>query len=195
MRKIFITAVLMLTALIASAQAQNVYKASLFGIKSNGVYDNTASIQAAVNFISSKGGGTLEFNVGRYLTGAVELKSGVDINIREGAVIVATDVIYGYKGKKAVFWAEGQSGIKVWGTGVVDGRGSLLLASVAKQKDLGHITDSTPVPALFHFKDCKDITLERLLLRNPATAQMYIVEGGTIKDNGCYSDTDRTFNK
>ena len=56
--------ILLLTALLLFSVmgfSQNVYKASNFGIKSNGVHDNTTSIQGAIDFIASKGGGTLEF--------------------------------------------------------------------------------------------------------------------------------------
>ena len=69
MRKILLLAA---AALLFSVQglAQNVYKASNFNIKSDGVRDNTASIQGAIDFIASKGGGTLEFSVGRYITGS-----------------------------------------------------------------------------------------------------------------------------
>ena len=80
MKKLLIIASLLLVSLAGSAQdKQPVYKSSFFGIRSNGTTDNTTSIQKAVDFIASKGGGTLEFSVGRYLTGAVQLKSGVDI--------------------------------------------------------------------------------------------------------------------
>lgn len=51
--------ILLLTALLLFSVmgfSQNVYKASNFGIKSNGVHDNTTSIQGAIDFIASKGG-------------------------------------------------------------------------------------------------------------------------------------------
>ena len=79
------------------------YKTSLFGIKSNGEIDNTASIQKAIDFIAEKGGGTLTFSVGRYLTGAVYLRSGVNIRLDAAADIIGSDCIYDYKGQKAIF--------------------------------------------------------------------------------------------
>ena len=83
MKKIFIIASLLLMTLAGMAQEkQPLYKSSFFGIRSDGTTDNTTSIQKAIDFIAGKGGGTLEFSVGRYLTGAVELKSGVDISLR-----------------------------------------------------------------------------------------------------------------
>ena len=62
------------TLMVLSAQAQ-IYQASSFGVKSDGVTLNTRSIQAAINYISSHGGGVLEISVGRYLTGSIFMKS------------------------------------------------------------------------------------------------------------------------
>ena len=49
---------------------------------------NTNSIQTGINYIHKEGGGVLVFNVGRYLTGSIELKSNVAIQLKEGAVLV-----------------------------------------------------------------------------------------------------------
>ena len=81
MRKILLISYLILVAFIGNVFAQNTnqkeYKATVFGVKSDGIVNNTASIQKAIDFISENGGGTLVFYVGRYLTGGFELKSNV----------------------------------------------------------------------------------------------------------------------
>lgn len=80
-----------------SASTDNVgkhYKASLFGIKNNGTTLNTNSIQRAVDYIDQHGGGTLEFYVGRYLTGSVYIPRGVHIHLHEGAIIVPSSNPY-----------------------------------------------------------------------------------------------------
>ena len=55
------------------------YKASLFGIKSDGLTLNTTSIQKAIDYISENGGGRLVFYVGRYLTGSIFLKENLAV--------------------------------------------------------------------------------------------------------------------
>ncbi len=186
MKKTIITAIVLLAGLCLSAQE---YKASLFGIKSNGQIDNTASIQRAIDYIYAKGGGTLVFYVGRYLTGAVELKSNVHIMIRSGAVIVGSENIYDYSGKKGIFYAEGQENISVTGPGVIDGRADLLINNLELQKEKGHIPAAQAVPSLLYFKDCKNISLQGLLLRNSATSpDLYIIENSEVKESGCYTD-------
>ena len=167
--------ILLLTALLLFSVmgfSQNVYKASNFGIKSNGVHDNTTSIQGAIDFIASKGGGTLEFSVGRYVTGAVQLKSGVSIRLREGAVIVGSTNIYSYKGHKAIFWGEGVENMSIFGTGVIDGRGPALLDDIAAQIRMKHIPEDAVVPTLVYLKDCKNVILKDFILRYPATKDL-----------------------
>ena len=191
MKKLLIIASLLLVSLAGSAQdKQPVYKSSFFGIRSNGTTDNTTSIQKAIDFIASKGGGTLEFSVGRYLTGAVELKSGVDIYLREGAVIVGSANIYSYGGHKGIFWGEGISDVTIAGKGVIDGRGPELLWNIDGQIKMRHIPDDTTVPTLVYLKDCKNVNLKDFILRYPATRDnLYIIEGGDVKVEGCYTDT------
>lgn len=188
MRKILLLAA---AALLFSVQglAQNVYKASNFNIKSDGVHDNTTSIQGAIDFIASKGGGTLEFSVGRYVTGAVQLKSGVSIRLREGAVIVGSTNIYSYKGHKAIFWGEGVENMSIFGTGVIDGRGPALLDDINAQIRMKHIPETATIPTLVYLKDCKNVTLKDFILRYPATINdLYIIDGGSVTVDGCYSD-------
>ena len=62
--------------------------ASRFGIKNDGRTDNTASIQHAIDYIASHGGGVLVFNVGRYLSGPLQMRAGVHIELKEGAILV-----------------------------------------------------------------------------------------------------------
>ena len=55
MKRALLLAALLLFSVVGFSQ--NVYKASMFNIKSDGMHDNTTSIQGAIDFIASKGGG------------------------------------------------------------------------------------------------------------------------------------------
>ncbi|MCQ2261476.1 MAG: glycosyl hydrolase family 28 protein [Bacteroidales bacterium] len=79
------------------------YRASRFGCKSNGTTDNTASIQHAIDYIGQQGGGTLVFEVGRYLTGGLRMKSGVNIKLNEGAILVESTNPYDLVGKRTKY--------------------------------------------------------------------------------------------
>ena len=89
----YILAACMLATCTLSSSAKD-YQAVVFGAKSDGVTLNTQSIQRAIDHIAAEGGGRLIFTVGRYLTGAIQLKSNVTLHIGEGATLVAAPSIY-----------------------------------------------------------------------------------------------------
>ena len=147
------------------------YKASLFGVKSDGVTLNTGSIQYAIDYISENGGGRLVFYVGRYLTGSFYLKPNVTIQLEEGAVLVAFHSIYDYfdlKGTKALILADNIENIGVTGKGVIVGNGNAVLKSIDEQIQKGYLeeTEGAAKPALINFNDCNDVTIDGVILRD-----------------------------
>lgn len=149
------------------------YHASLFGVKSDGITLNSRSIQKAVDFIQEKGGGTLVFSVGRYLTGSIRLKSNVLIELREGAVLVGASSPYDYisvGGVRALIVAEGEQNVGVFGKGVIDGQGKGLVASLTTQIQKGYLpeTISQASPVLVAMKGCKSVTVTGLHLQDAA---------------------------
>ena len=76
------------------------------------------------------------------------------------------------------------------GKGVIDGRGPGLLKNIDEQIEMRHIPDNTVVPTLVYLKDCQNVNLKDFILRYPATRNdLYIIEGGNVKVEGCYTDT------
>lgn len=125
------------------------YVSAVFGSKSDGVTDNTATFQKAIDYISENGGGMLEIYVGRYLTGALELKDNVTIYIGEGAVLVASTNIYDYKGAPALIWAaEGTTNVGITGKGVVEGRQNALKKDIEQQQAKGYLPADFKAPAV-----------------------------------------------
>ena len=157
--------------------AQKIHQASSFGIKSDGVTLNTRSIQAGIDFISEHGGGVLEFSVGRYLTGSIHLKSNVELRLLEGAVLVGSTNPYDYdmvEGNYGFLLAKGQKNISVKGKGVIDGRGFDCALNFLNQVHLGFLEDTTKNdrvtkrPKLIYFRECENVTIEGVNLRNAA---------------------------
>src|SRR6266487_4999530 len=101
------------------------YPASLFGIYSDGVSLNTRSIQFAIDYIHQQGGGRLVFDVGRYLTGSIHLKSNVTLHLMEGAVLlgVLNPFDYDRTGLTALILSDNEQNISITGKGVIDGQG------------------------------------------------------------------------
>ena len=173
--KIFILSVTFILSLHLSAEE---YKASLFGIKSNGTTLNTTAIQKAIDYIHEKGGGTLVFYVGRYLTGNIQLKSNVTIRLEEGAILVGSTNIYDYNINtpySSLVFAYQAENIGITGKGVIDGQGRAVAYHLIDQVHKGIIPDelkhdrpSTRRPRAIYFRECKNVEIKGIVIRNAA---------------------------
>lgn len=190
MKNIIITAVVLLITLHMSAQD---YKASLFGVKSDGSTLNTRSIQKAIDYISENGGGRLVFYVGRYLTGTIQLKNNVKLQLEEGAVLVGAPTIYDYRGiggRNSLIVADSVINSGITGKGVLDGQGTALLDQIRTQIRKGYLKESEEQakPALVVMNHCQGIVIEGINLINACgDVQVYnscnalTISGATIK--------------
>ena len=155
------------------------YPASLFNIYSDGITLNTRSIQFAIDYIHQQGGGRLVFDVGRFLTGSIHLKSGVTLQLQEGAVLLGTLNPFDYDRKNftALIFANDQENIAITGKGVIDGQGRLVARNVASIVHKGLIKDAfrndRPEaeirPMLIYFRSSKNILIKGITLRNAAS--------------------------
>lgn len=155
---------------VTSLQAQKDYKASMFGIRSDGKTLNTNSIQKAIDYISENGGGRLVFYVGRYLTGTVYLKSNVTIQLEEGSGLVASTVPYDYNigDAPALIVAINQQNVGITGKGLIEGQGAAVNASIDEQGVKGNLPAGLKSfrPALIHFNNCSQITISDIMVLN-----------------------------
>jgi polygalacturonase len=155
------------------------YKASLFGIHSDGTTLNTKSIQFAVDYINANGGGRLVFYVGRYLTGSIHLKSNVTIQLEEGAVLLGSLNPFDYDKKMwtALLFAYNQDNVGVTGKGTIDGQGKYVARNVVDIIEKGLIKDSYKYgrpsevnrPMLINFRECKNVVIRGITFRNSAS--------------------------
>ncbi|WP_447641381.1 MULTISPECIES: glycosyl hydrolase family 28 protein [Chitinophagaceae] len=150
------------------------YNASLFSIYSDGVTNNTGSIQKAIDYINENGGGRLVFYVGRYLTGTVRLKSNVTIKLEEGAVLVGAPSIYEYNtdAKKAIIIADGQGNIGISGKGVIEGNGAAINHNIQMLTHNKYVSASIEKPALIAFTNCQNILIDSVNLWQNANASL-----------------------
>jgi polygalacturonase len=177
--KLILTIILVIVALHCLSAKE--YKASLFGIRSDGTTNNTGSIQKAVDYISEQGGGTLVFYVGRYLTGTILLKSDVSIRLEEGAILVGSLSPYDYEVTgdiKALLIADSQSGISVSGKGVIDGQGERLMENIHSQLQKGFIPEPVEktAPSLIAFHNCRNFSVEGINLVN-SCGDVFLITG------------------
>ena len=168
MKKLFILAA-MLLALPAFAGSRNIDITKVGARERN--KDNAPMIQKAIDKVSAAGGGTVVVPAGEFVTGPLELKSGVELHLEMGAKLLGYPDITAYRkahivanGKKskdsALIYAYQQSNIAVTGLGTIDGQG-------------GHVAFKTKVdpgnrPMIFLFRDCKNVVVQDITLQNSA---------------------------
>lgn len=97
---------------------------------------NTEAINNAVSECSSKGGGTVLVPEGKWHTGPIVLKSGVNLHVAEGAVLIFTSDVREYPqvltrwegidcyNTSPMIYAYGQENIGITGKGTIDGGAS-----------------------------------------------------------------------
>jgi polygalacturonase len=90
MKKIIITA-FCLTVSIQLLIAQQYYNVLTYGAKNDSSKIATKPIAAAIAAASKKGGGTIYFPAGKYLTGPIHLKSNITLLIDAGAELHFSD--------------------------------------------------------------------------------------------------------
>jgi len=92
MRKIQLILIALLLATFSQAQSGIFYNVKDYGAKGDGQTIDTKSIDAAIDAASEKGGGTVFFPAGTYLSFTIHLKSFITLNLDNGAVLEAADV-------------------------------------------------------------------------------------------------------
>lgn len=160
----------------------------------------TAAIQREIDRVAAAGGGRVVVPAGRHETGALFLKDGVTLELSEGCTLVASTNIADYVAFSrlapdapdffvevpgaqarlancyAVVGAVRAKGVALVGKGEIDGRGQVALA-----QGKGNLAPGRWRDVLFY--DCRDVRVEDVTLRNPATWTCYFKEcvGVTVR--------------
>jgi polygalacturonase len=134
MRNTFL--IIILISLSTLIKAQSYYNVLDYGAKNDSSKLATIAIKNAITAAVKKGGGTIYFPAGKYLTGAIELKSNITVLIDAGAEIHFSDnfddylpmVKSRYEGVDVtsfspLFYAYKAENIAIKGRGIIDGHG------------------------------------------------------------------------
>ncbi len=72
----------------AAFAASPFYSVRDYGARGDGKTDNTSAINAAIDDAAGKGGGTVYFPAGKYLSYTIHLKSNITLYLDQGAVLI-----------------------------------------------------------------------------------------------------------
>ncbi|MDN5289421.1 MAG: polygalacturonase [Mucilaginibacter sp.] len=182
MKSLFLLSILALIGNTAFAQ-QKVYNITAYGAKPDAKTNNALSIQKAIDAATADGGGMVLIPAGKFVTGVIDLKSGVDLHLDANAQLLGstTRADYGPKHASALIVANQQHHIAITGKGVIDGQAVELLKDVYKRLHDGTLEDNewnvynpwhqmrpseANRPKLIEFINCDDINIKNITLKD-----------------------------
>ncbi|MBZ5582117.1 MAG: glycoside hydrolase family 28 protein [Acidobacteriia bacterium] len=203
-----ITALALLPLVAAAVQGAN-FDVKAYGARGDGAALDTAAIQKAID-AASAGRGTVVVGPGVYRTGALFLKSGVELRIGKGATLLGSQEIADYPMKPTrvagieMTWPSAllnvyeQSDVKITGEGQVDGDGKKwwdlywkMRREEYEPKGIRWAVDyDCRRPRLIQVYQSSNVELKGLNLKRPGFwtvhlcySQNVVVDGLTIRNN------------
>ena len=155
---------------------------------------STQALQMLIDKMSNDGGGRVTFPKGVYHIGQLELKSGIELHLEDGAIILGSTNPYDYQrvdtkqsagderkdnSQLGLIIAKDAHHIAITGMGTIDGQGLSLALTIDSLHHTGEMTDPNynvrrqrpselVRPTLFNFVDCQGVRVEDVHLRNSA---------------------------
>ena len=182
MKKLLPLLLLLLSTFHFSLSAKD-YNILDYGAVPDGFALNTIAIQKAIDQAHADGGGRVLIPAGRFLSGSIVMKSGVEIHLVKNAVLLGSTRVKDYINLnrwKALVLADGQNNIAITGKGTLDGQGRQLALSIDSLFYVGQI-DSTEYtfperrpreflrPQIIEFVKCKNIKVTGVTIKNSAS--------------------------
>lgn len=176
----------------AAIGGRSVFNVRDYGATGDGKTLETKALNEAVVACAAAGGGTVFVPAGQYLTGTVELKSHVTLDLDAGATILGSENPDDYPATKSVWgddremmapliYAVDAENIAITGRGTIDGQGAIWWRRVRlnepKKFPPGPQTDEDRAeaaklargrPHMIRPVRCMDVLIEHVSLRNSA---------------------------
>ncbi len=156
-----------------------------FGAKADGEALDTRAIQSAIDACAQAGGGSVSLSNGVYLSGTLQLRSGVTLTIATNTVLrgsaeikdyesITPQINYLYRARftKSLIYAERQENIGLAGEGVIDGQGKRFPAK--KGDDGGR-------PYLIRFSECRKVRVSGLTFLDSARWLSHYLACGDVE--------------
>jgi hypothetical protein len=170
-----------------------------FGAKSDGVTDNTAAIQKAIDECSAEGGGrVLVPGGGVYKTYTLSLKNNVELHIDRGATLkggedalkypefAPTDVWRSERAprfnKRAMFYTVGQTNVAITGSGTIDGNAEAFHRRVNGRWE--RVSGTNITGRCIFFVGCQDVRFEDVKVYHPSGWSTWFLDCDRVQCRG-----------
>jgi len=183
--------------------AEKEFKVNDYGAINNGTTLNTLAIQKAIDDCAAQGGGKVVFEKGKYLTGSIYLKTGVQLHIEEGVELLGSQDIKDYPEINTrvagveMLWPSAliniikQKNAAVTGEGIIDAQGKPFwdaywaLRKEYEAKQLRWIVDyDAKRPRTLLVDSSWDILIEDITLRRAGFWTVHILYSSYITVDG-----------
>lgn len=203
-----LSAILICSLLAAfSLQARGVNLKKDYKAKADGSVKVTSKLQKAIDDVSASGGGKVVLSGGVFLSGPIELKTGVELFIDAGSTLLASPDLKDYPDREnprhvdtealprwrniAFIYADEAENIAISGRGTIDGNGTFHIKEKVGENGNGWPFERIAparesLPRMVFFAGCKDVKVVDVSLVNlPAGWGYWIHDCDRVQFDRC----------